>query len=160
MRLREFNSLAPGKFEYSLKLVNFKRISRIDILSIFCEIAIRWMPQRLTGHQSTLVQVIAWCRQATSYYLSQCWLRSLSPYDVTMPQLVNYQWPKVGKIQHHRTRGIDSGNGMWYNRHQANFLSQCSLLNEPSLSLITMFSDERRFEYDTNNTIIVTSYQV
>ena len=28
--------------------------------------------------KSTLVQVMAWCRQATSHYLSQCWPRSLS----------------------------------------------------------------------------------
>ena len=32
---------------------------------------------------------MAWCRQATSHYLSQCWPRSLSPYDVTRPQWVN-----------------------------------------------------------------------
>ena len=38
------NSLTPGGFAYSLKLVNFKLISTINILSIFCEIAIRWMP--------------------------------------------------------------------------------------------------------------------
>ena len=44
------NSLAPGGFSYSLKLVNFKLISMINILSIFCEIAIRWMPQHLTDH--------------------------------------------------------------------------------------------------------------
>ena len=34
----------------SLKLVNFKLISTIIIWSIFCEIAIRWMPQYLTDH--------------------------------------------------------------------------------------------------------------
>ena len=45
-----FNSLAPGGFYYSLKLVNFKLISMINILSIFCEIAIRWMPQHLSDH--------------------------------------------------------------------------------------------------------------
>ena len=44
------NSLAPGEFEYSLKLVDFKLISTINILSIFCEIAITWMPQYLTDH--------------------------------------------------------------------------------------------------------------
>ena len=42
------NSLAPGGFDYSLKLVNCKLISMIDTLNIFCEIAIRWMPQHLT----------------------------------------------------------------------------------------------------------------
>ena len=31
---------------------------------------------------------MAWCRQATSHYLSQCWPRSLPPYDVTRPQWV------------------------------------------------------------------------
>ena len=31
---------------------------------------------------------MAWCRQATSHYLSQCWPRSLSPFGVTRPQWV------------------------------------------------------------------------
>ena len=89
---RCINSLAPGGFDCSLKLVNFKLISTIDILSIFCEIAVRWMPQHLTDHWSTLVQVMAWCHQATSHYLSQCWLRSLSPYGITRTQWVNNPW--------------------------------------------------------------------
>ena len=29
---------------------------------------------------------MAWCRQATSHYLSQCWHRSMSPYGITRPQ--------------------------------------------------------------------------
>ena len=85
---KSLNSLPPGGFHYSLKLVNVKLISTINIWSIFCEIAIRWMPQYLTDHLSTLVQVMAWCRQATSHYLRQCWSRSLSPYNVTRPQWV------------------------------------------------------------------------
>ena len=44
----------------------------------------------LTDDQSTMVQVIAWCRQATNHYLSQCWPRSLSPCGVIRPQ-----WVKV-----------------------------------------------------------------
>ena len=32
--------------------------------------------------KSTLVQVIACCRQAIGYYPGQCWLRSTSPYLV------------------------------------------------------------------------------
>ena len=83
-----FNSLAPGRFDCSPKLVNFKLSSTINIFSIICEIAIRWMPQHLTDHHSTLVQVMAWCRQATSHYLSQCWPRSMSPYGVIRPQWV------------------------------------------------------------------------
>ena len=39
----------------------------------------------------TLVQIMAWCLQATSYYLIQCWPRSVSTYGVTRPQWVNYK---------------------------------------------------------------------
>ena len=49
---------------------------------------LRWMPWDLTDDKSTLVQVMAWCRQATSHYLSQCWPSSMSPYGVTRPQCV------------------------------------------------------------------------
>ena len=34
---------------------------------------------------------MAWCRQATSHYLSQCWPRSMSPYGVTRPQWIKKQ---------------------------------------------------------------------
>ena len=48
------------------------------------------MPLDLIDDESTLVQVMAWWRQATSHYLSQCWPRSMSPNGVTRPQWVNY----------------------------------------------------------------------
>ena len=38
---------------------------------------------------STTVQVMAWCRQATCHHLSQCWPRIMSPFGVTRPQWVN-----------------------------------------------------------------------
>ena len=50
------------------------------------------MPLDLTDYKSTLVQVMAWCRQAPSHYLSQCWPRSMSPNGVTRPQWVNSLW--------------------------------------------------------------------
>ena len=53
------------------------------------KIALRWMPLDLPDDKSTLVQVMAWCRQATSHYLSQCWPRPISPYGFTWPQWVN-----------------------------------------------------------------------
>ena len=53
------------------------------------ENALRWMPLNITDEKSTLVQVMAWCRQATSHYLSRCWPRSLSPFGVTRPQWVD-----------------------------------------------------------------------
>ena len=54
------------------------------------------MPQDFTYDQSILVQVMAWGRQATSHYLSQCWPKSLSPYGIIRPQWVKHgltHWP-------------------------------------------------------------------
>ena len=48
------------------------------------------MPQDPTDDKSTLVHVMAWCHQATSHYLNQCWPRSPMPYGVTRPQWVNH----------------------------------------------------------------------
>ena len=36
---------------------------------------------------------MAWCHQATSHYLSQCWPRSMSPYGITRPQWVKILRP-------------------------------------------------------------------
>ena len=82
------NSLAPGGFENIIQNVFFKLISWIDTLSNSCETALRSMPQNPSDDKSTFVQVMAWCRQAASHYLSQCCPRSLSPYGVTRPQWV------------------------------------------------------------------------
>ena len=84
-----FNSLAPRRFERNFRHVIFKQISVIDGWRICCEIALIWMSLDFIDDQSTLVQVMAWCRQATSHYMSQCWPRSMSPYGVTRPQWVN-----------------------------------------------------------------------
>ena len=83
------NPLAPGKFEWNFRHVIFKQILVIGGWGISCEIALIWMSLDFTEDQSTLVQVMAWCRQATSHYLSQSWPRSLLPYGVARPQCVN-----------------------------------------------------------------------
>ena len=73
--------------------VNFKAILVIDCWGISCEIALRWLSLDLTDDKSTLVQVMAWCCQATSHYLNLCWPRSMSPYGVARPQWVkSQQW--------------------------------------------------------------------
>ena len=84
-----FNSLAPGRFQRNFRKVIFQLILVIDGWSISCKIVLKWMSMDLTDGKSTLVQVMAWCRQATRHYLSQCWPRSLSPYGVIRPQWVN-----------------------------------------------------------------------
>ena len=82
------NSLAPGRFQRNFRKVIFQLILVIDGWSVSCKIVLKWMPMDLTEGKSTLVQVMSWCRQATSHYLSQCWSRSLSPYGVIRPQWV------------------------------------------------------------------------
>ena len=99
------NSLAPGKIEWNFRSLIFQIISVIDGWGISCELTLRWMSLDLTNDKSTLVQVMAWCRQATRHYLNQCWPKSVSPNGVTRPQWVNvmtiyqtrcsifHQWP-------------------------------------------------------------------
>ena len=89
LRMYFFNSLAPGRFQFNFRKVLFKLTLVNGGCGIFYEIALRWMPQDLTNDKSTLVQVMAWCRQATSHYLTQCWPRSMSPNGVTRSQWVN-----------------------------------------------------------------------
>ena len=66
-----FNSLVCGRPGYE-----FQNVSLIGFFR-FYENALRWMPQDLTDYKSTLVQVMAWCCQAPSHYLSQCWPKSM-----------------------------------------------------------------------------------
>ena len=40
-------------------------------------ITLEWLPNLIDG-KSTMFQVMAWCRQAPSHYLIQCWPRSLT----------------------------------------------------------------------------------
>ena len=84
-----FNSLAPGRFKFNFRKVIFKLILVNGGWDISYKIALRWMSLDLIDHddKSTLVQVMAWCRQVTSHYLSQYWPRSVSPNSVDRPQL-------------------------------------------------------------------------
>ena len=98
--------MPTGKYEWNFRYVIFKGILVTDSCGISCEIALIWMSLNLTDDQSTLVQVMAWCRQATSHYLSQCWPRSQSPYGVTRPQWLKYNYDR--SITH---LGWDGQNG-------------------------------------------------
>ena len=61
----QVNLLTPGISGSNFTSVSFKPISWIDILSTSRKIGLRWMPQNPIDDKSTLVQVMAWCRQAT-----------------------------------------------------------------------------------------------
>ena len=95
----QLNSLAPGKFEWNFRYLILQIITVIYGWGISCEFTLRWMSLDLTDDKSTLVQVMAWCRQATSHYLIQGWPRSLSPCGVARPQWVNWiimgYWPSL-----------------------------------------------------------------
>ena len=60
------NSLAHEKFEWNFRHVILKQMIVIDDSGISYEIALLWMSLDFTDDQSALVQLIAWCRQATS----------------------------------------------------------------------------------------------
>ena len=57
-------------------------ILRIKCMSMSDEIALCWMPNKTFDEKSTLVQIMAWWRKATSHYLSQCWPRSMLPCGI------------------------------------------------------------------------------
>ena len=95
---RWVNSLAPGGFHWKFKWVTFKLNLVIDGWGISCDFTLVWLSQDLTDDKSTLALIMAWCRQATSHYLSQRWLRSTSPYGVTRPQWVKRATIKTMKL--------------------------------------------------------------
>ena len=84
-----FNLLPHGRSGCNFKVVvaEHKLLKFINTPFLF-KIALGWIPQNTFDDKSMLVQVMVWCRQATSHYLIQCWRRSLSPCGVTMPQRV------------------------------------------------------------------------
>ena len=81
------NSLSTGRSDWNFRWIIFKLILVIDG-RISCEIILRWISPDVIDDKSTLVQVMAWCCQATSHYLSQCWRRSMSTCFITRPQWV------------------------------------------------------------------------
>ena len=83
-----FNSLATGRCGRSFKSIIFKLIIQNSRLDPCSEIALRWMPQDITDDKSILVQIMAWCHEARSHYLSQYWPRSMLPYDITRSQWI------------------------------------------------------------------------
>ena len=85
------NSLAPEKCGNNCT-GEFKHMLWTDVSSTSCESGFRWVLQNLinqANEKSTLVRVMAWCCQATSHYLNQCWPIFSLLYVITRPQGVN-----------------------------------------------------------------------
>ena len=135
--LPSVHSLAPERFEWKFRQVIFKLFSVNDGWSIPREIALRWMTLDFTDDKSTSVQVMAWCRQATSHYMSWCWPRFMLWYGVTRAKWVNEKGPwsqfliptcllRVTAFGWHLVQ-IPSGHGGW--------------LVQPALIFTLMFSN-------------------
>ena len=58
-----------------------------QFLTLLSKIALHWMPQNTFDGKSALMPVMAWCCQAASHYLSQCWLRSILSSVITLQSL-------------------------------------------------------------------------
>ena len=132
------NSLAPGKLEWNFRYVIFNWILVVDGWGISCEIALVLMSLDFTNDQSTLVQVMAWCRQATSHYLSQCWPRSLLPlpFGVTSPQWVNTLRPRQNcrHFTDDTFRGIFLNEDVWLSlKISLKFVPKVRIINIPAL---------------------------
>ena len=119
-----------------------------DILSTSCEVGLRWVPQ---NPKSTLVQVMTWCHQTTSHYLSQCWTRSMAQYGITRPQWVNCHltklsirghfnimtiFPRLGiiKIRYVRVSYLYNGNS-----YPGKMASKFTILQRPPKVLLHSF---------------------
>ena len=76
------NSLAPGRCGSNFRSTLFKLIIQNSGYGTYCYIALKWMPRNHTNKKSMLVQVMAWCHQATSHYMSQSWPSSMSSPDL------------------------------------------------------------------------------
>ena len=66
------NSLAPGHCISNLKCVISNFILGVDLQALLIGLLLG-KSHRTFKFRSTLVQVMAWCHQATSNYLNQCW---------------------------------------------------------------------------------------
>ena len=91
--------LAPGGYGSNFQSIIFKHNIQNSDLSTHHGTALRWMSQNLLNEKSTLVQVMAWCHQATSHYLRQFWLRSMSQLGVTCHNGLTHYWWMFSKYK-------------------------------------------------------------
>ena len=77
------NSSSPEIYGSDFKCAIMQLIVMTDILSIASGITLRWIPQDFSNNKSVLVEVMAWCREATSHYLTQYWSSPILPYGIT-----------------------------------------------------------------------------
>ena len=72
------NSMVPRRFGCDFKYATFILALLIGIFESSYFNALSQIPPDFIDDESTLVQVMAWCHQAASHYLIQCWPRSVT----------------------------------------------------------------------------------
>ena len=85
LSLNELTHCGLGDFNEILDEYFSRQLQWLMAETPAVKFALRRMSLDLTDGNSTLVLMMAWCHQATSHYLSQCWPSFLSPYGVTRP---------------------------------------------------------------------------
>ena len=109
-----------------LKSVISEHMLWIGFMIISCEIALMWMQQNTFDDETTLVQVMDWCCQAPSHYMSQCWHSSMPQCGITRPQwLICYSIPDILVILW--------GTTAYINLPRAKFLPKCFISYLPHL---------------------------
>ena len=81
---------------------------------------------------------MAWCHQAVSQYLSQCWPKSMSSYGVIRPQWVNSLWTHCGSV-------ATCGDIIWANTGLGNDLLSDDTKPFPELVLTCLSPVDRQF---------------
>ena len=105
------------------------------------ELSLVKLSSRHWKNKTTLVQVVAWCRQAASVTLSQCLPKSLSSYEVDifshLSSLLNREGSQfcVDSVQSsgslwRQTSWLSSGDGLMPVRRQAITWSKCWPLDD------------------------------
>ena len=102
------NSVEPGRCDSNLISVFSEHMLQIKFMSTFLWNWSWCLPQNIFDDESELVQLMAWCHQATSHYLSQWWSRSVSACGVTRPQWVKLSFKSFLELEHisHKSTNI------------------------------------------------------
>ena len=82
------NSFAPQRCRCDFECLIFNRNLINYIWNISSQIFFKWMAQDHIDDESILVLVLAWGHQATRHYMTQYCPRSILPYGIIRPQLV------------------------------------------------------------------------
>ena len=117
------------------------------------------MPQDLSDDRSILVQIMAWCRQATSHYLSQCWLSSLLPYGVARPQWVNrISSGMTSLLSKSQCKQMENNHETFGGWEHEELLNWCTLSPNSSRIRFAIFCGSYVFTFDAETRIFQKKY--